>query len=101
MECSRVHSLWAVIGKILKVNIQYKHIVLGNNPQTQLIQTRDLVISYIAYSIYKFWILAENNKVNFITDCPFNFVKKDLFSRTVYIKDQDFINACDRIIKNL
>ena len=101
IECTRVQDLWAVVGKILKMDIYYRHIVLGNNPHNDLILKRNMVISYIAYSIYKFWILAENNKVNFATDCLFKFVKKDLFSRTVYLKDQEFTRICDKITTNL
>ncbi len=60
-----------------------------------------MLISYIKYSIYKFWLLAENKKIDFRNDCLLKFIKKDLFYRTTYIRDQKFIEMCDKITSDL
>ncbi len=100
-ECSRVHNLWIMIGTILKMNITYKHLVIGNIPRTEYIIARNLVISYIAYGIYKFWIMSENQKVNFNHDCLTSFIRRDIFSRTVYVNNDIFKNICDRLLSEL
>ncbi len=100
-ECPRVQNIWVLISTILKVNIKYKHIVIGNTPSSEGIIIRNLVISYVAYGIYKFWVLSENQKVNFTQDCPIKFIRKDLFSRTVYIKDKLFKHLCDKLLHEM
>ncbi len=100
-ECTRVNNLWAVIGGILKLDIKYKHLILGNRVDNDTIKYRNMLISYIKYSLYKFWVLSENKKVDFKNDCLIKFIKKDLFYRTTYIRDHKFVNMCDTIINNL
>ena len=100
-ECPRVHNLWTLIGSVLKLDIRYKHIILGTLQLNDITITRNLVISYIAYGIYKFWVMSENQKVNFNQDCLHNFIRKDLFSRTVYVSDKTFKNICDKIVAEL
>ncbi len=99
-ECDRVKNLWILIGSILKVNITYKHIVVGNKAENDYIKSRNLLFSYVAYGVYKFWIMSENQKVNF-NDSIQSFVKKDLFSRSINLNDQDFNKICDKIITEL
>ena len=83
------------------IEVQYKHIVLGNHVENDYIKARNLVISYVSYAIYKHWILSENNIVNFHTTSLLHFIKKDLMSRTIYVKEKMFLNICDKIIVNL
>ncbi len=100
-ECSRVHNLWILIGSILKLNVTYRHIVLGNVVTNDFLKNRNLLISYVAYAIYKFWILSENNKLDFNSASLINFVKKDIFRRSLYLKDEEFNSICDKLVKNL
>ncbi len=100
-ECPRVNNIWVLIGSILQVNITYKHIVIGNEPDSDFIKNRNLLISYIAYAIYKHWVQSENNIHNFNTSSLQSFIKKDLFSRTFYIKDQLFVNLVDKTISSM
>ncbi len=100
-ECPRVENLWKLIGNILQVNIRYKHLVIGNVVENDFILNRNLVLSYIAYGVYKFWILAENNKLRFDNDSLADFIKKDLFKRSLYIKNNLFLNIIDKIIRNM
>ncbi len=100
-ECPRVNNIWVLIGSILQVDIRYKHIVIGNEPSSDFIKNRNLLFSYIAYAIYKHWVQAENDIVNFNTSCLLSFIKRDLFSRTLYVKEKLFCNLVDKIITNL
>ncbi len=59
---------------------------------------RNMTISYVAYSIYKFWVMSENKKVNYTQNCLLKFIKNDLFKRTCYIGDKEFHKMCDKII---
>ncbi len=100
-ECPRVLNLWTLIGSILKVDIKFKHIVIGNIEESEYIQARNLSFSYIAYAIYKFWVMSENSKINFRRDCLITFVKNDLFRRTFFIKNKRFSDLCDSIITSM
>ncbi len=100
-DCPRVQNLWQAISTILQVNISYKHIIIGNVVSNDYIASRNLVISYITYGIYKFWILAENKKLKFDTESLHRFVKKDLFKRSTYNSDKIFIMLVDKIFNSL
>ncbi len=87
-----ISIVWALIGNIIKLAVQYRHIVIGNNEEND----------YIAlHAIYKFWIMAENRKLNFSTANIVEFVKKDLFNRTLYNSEKYFISLCDLVIIGL
>ncbi len=100
-ECPRAKNLWVHIGGILNLNIRYKHLIIGNQVENEYVKNRNLLISYITYSIYKFWVMAENGKINFNTDNLTTFVKKDLFRRTLYNKENLFVQMCDKICSEL
>ena len=100
-ECPRVASIWDLVSDILKVKITYKHIVIGNLEENDFIYNRNLLITYISYSIYKHWIQSQNKKINFNTDCILKFIKKDIFSRTIYVKNKEFRRQCDFLVNNL
>ncbi len=68
-ECSRVKCLWAIVGHILKLDVQYKHLILGDDETNTFIKGRNLLINYICYGLYKYWVLSENGKINFNTSC--------------------------------
>ncbi len=100
-ECPRVFNIWELISTLLKVKITYKHIVIGNIEDNSYIYNRNLLITYISYSIYKFWVLSQNNLANFKNDCLLSFIKKDLFTRTIYNQDDNFKKQCDSLIKEM
>ncbi len=100
-DCHRIQTVWNLISSILQVTIRYKHIVIGNREEVNLIKARNLLIFYISYSIYKFWVQSENNMVNFIEANIIEFIKKDVFSRTIYVKDKMFIQLCDKLITRM
>ena len=42
--------------------------------------------------------MSENKKINFENESLVAFVKKDLFRRTLYLKDITFSHICDTVI---
>ncbi len=99
--CDRVNAIWQLLGSILNLNIRYKHLIIGNKVVSDFIKSRNLLISYVAYSIYKYWIMSENGKVNFIHGNLLHFIKTDLFKRTYYVKNEEFIKLCDSVIQKI
>ncbi len=71
---------------------------MANN---EYIQARDFVINYITYSIFKMWIMSENNIFNLTNTCIISFIRKDLFKRTLYNDGKYFKLLCDRVIQNI
>ena len=100
-ECEKINNIWAIIGNILKVDIKYKHIVIGNISDNEYVQARNLLISYCSYAIYKMWIMFENDKIDYRSICMRQFIAKDLFSRTLYNENNHFKMLCDKVIKKL
>ena len=54
-ECKRIQALWELLGEVLKVNITWKHIVIGINDTNINSQVINMTISIAAYSIYCSW----------------------------------------------
>ncbi len=100
-ECPRVQNFWKLIGSILNVDIKYKHIVIGNIVTNDFIASRNLLFSYLSYGVYKFWILAENGKVRFHVDSLRAFIRKEIFKRSLYVKDKYFKQMVDDILEQL
>ncbi len=100
-ECPRVNNLWKLIGTCINLDISYRHIVVGNTVTNQIICSRNLLLSYVAYGIYKFWVMSENGKVNFVNDSLQKFIRLDLFKRSVYLKDTEFSKLVDKVISEM
>ena len=96
-ECDRVQTIWNLIGSILHLDIRYKHIIIGNKVDNEFIKARNLRISYVSYSIHKFWIMSENRKIDFLQANLLHFIKKDLFKRIYYAKDEEFTKIYDKV----
>ncbi len=100
-ECNRINHLWTIIGTILKMNITYKHIVVGNSEVNDFITQRNLVISYVAYGIYKMWIQGENDKLDFANVIVVQFIKKHIFQISLLHENNIFRSICDKLITAL
>ena len=85
-NCPRVNNIWQLISSILQVNITYKHIVVGNEPDSDFIKNRNLLISYVTYAIYKHWVQSENNLHNFNNSSLLSFIKKGSFFKNLLCK---------------
>ncbi len=100
-DCMYINNIWTIIGSILKMNITYKHVVVGTVMNNEFVKARNLMIDYISYAIYKMWIMSENNVINLTSTCIITFIRKDLFKRTFYNEDKYFKMLCDKVIQNL
>ena len=89
------------MGSILQMNITYKHVIIGTVMSNDYVKTRNLLIDYLAYAIYKMWIMSENKLINLTNTCLATFIIRDLFKRTLYTKDKYFSMLCDRVIQGV
>lgn len=54
-ECKNVEHIWRKLGSFLLIDIKWKHIILGFYlEQNDKIESLNLLISFIAYKIYKY-----------------------------------------------
>ena len=64
-DCSNVNDIWNLISSSLKFEISWKHIVIGfyqeTNDKTSVL---NILISFIAYRIYKFKMLCRLKNEN-------------------------------------
>ncbi len=100
-DCQRIKMLWYEIGTLLNLNISYRHIIIGVSGDSAFIKDRNLVINYIAFCVYKMWILYENKKLDFINTNIHEFVRRFLFKKTLIISSKYFNTICDKIITNI
>ena len=59
-DCNRVNIIWKEVGNIMKVDVQWKHIVLGFSEINVTMKTRNILCTIITYAIYIF-----NYKIKF------------------------------------
>ena len=100
-ECQDIKNIWIIIGDIINVHITYKHIIIGNIAYNDYVKNRNEVIAYIAYAIFKMWILYENNKFDIRNRNLLEFIKTELFKRSLFNNDKYFRLITDKIINEI
>ena len=60
-KCSRVNDLWKKIGSSLKLDIQWKHLVLGLQFDNECGYSNNLILVITLCTLYKFWYINKNN----------------------------------------
>ncbi len=60
-DCTRVKEIWEKIGLMLKMKIQWKHIVVGYFDQNNTTEFRNLIFNIVNYSIYSQWVKCSEN----------------------------------------
>ena len=65
------------------------------------VKNRNEVIAYIAYAIFKMWILYENNKFDIRNRNLLEFIKTELFKRSLFNNDKYFRLITDKIINEI
>ena len=62
--CSRVNEIWCSVSNIMKININWSHIVLGCREENEncINKCRNNIITIIAYAIYASWVKCEDSK---------------------------------------
>ena len=51
-ECNSVKKLWQDIGKFLRIDLQWKHLVIGFDESNKTCKFRNLILAITLYSIY-------------------------------------------------
>ena len=90
-----------MIGHILKVDIQYKHLIIGFPETNNYLKCKNLLLSYITYSIYRLWIICENEKQDMNKFNLCQYLKQYLLEKSCIIQEKNFRSQCDKIILNL
>ena len=62
-ECSIVQTIWQRLGLLLKVNLKWKHVVLGFFIDGEVRTFRYVIISIVAYGIFKTKIIYEQKEL--------------------------------------
>ena len=72
-QCNRVKTIWNKVGTLLKVDLSWKHIVIGLHEEAEkdINTVRNNILSIIAYSIYISWVKCDDSK------CTYKFVNID------------------------
>ena len=72
-QCNRVKTIWNKVGTLLKVDLSWKHIVIGLHEEGEkdINTVRNNILSIIAYSIYISWVKCDDSK------CTYKFVNID------------------------
>ena len=100
-ECRRVKHIWDNISKKLKINIKWRHIVIGYDNSSLLTKILNLFINIISFSIYKEWIICKQKPNNtFATVNLYNICINALRSYQI-ICDMTEDNKISTIYKHL
>ena len=74
-ECCRSQYIWKFYSKICKSNITWKDIVIGYNENCAGNIAKNIITSSAAYSIYKCWVICQNEENDYCDYKLFNSVR--------------------------
>lgn len=77
-NCKRIEEIWCKVGKILDVNIQWKHIVLGFTQDVTVHRVRNLLFKVISYAIFKLWLNSLDTKSILTSENMWKVIKNDI-----------------------
>ncbi len=89
-DCNRVNNIWRLLGKVLKMNIQWKHLVIGYIEESQITIFRNKIFTVILYSIFSQWVEFSEEPKKF----------RDLNLYTGIIKNLIFYNRVYKLTEN-
>ena len=64
-SCKRIQHIWLKIGIVFKLDIKWKHVVLGLNEASYINNVKNNIITIISYAIYTSWLSCDENKDNY------------------------------------
>lgn len=102
-DCDRVKLLWVRISSLLKLNIRWKHLVVGFPYKEYNIQLKKLngTLTIIAYSIYKSKIVSGLEGVRYCDVDIVKDLKKELFRNICLCKYIKVEYLCQRLISKI
>ena len=92
-ECANVNNMWKELGKILKLDISWKHLVLGVRGNNLVVCLRNMLFTTIMYALFKNWCNDIDNKMMYqpnthVMNCK-RIILKDIFLWNSIIKKTD------------
>ena len=77
-NCKIIQDIWSKLGKVIKVNIQWKHIVFGFTQDITVHRVRNLILKIVLYAIFKIWLKSLENDINRTQNFMWLYILKDL-----------------------
>ena len=77
-DCIRIKTIWDKMSRIVSTRIKWKNIIIGYTENNIYHTCRNLVISVILYSLYKFWISGLEDQESYIKQHVEKIVKHDI-----------------------
>ena len=65
-DCKRIQELWKMLGQLIDVKIQWKHIVFGFTQDLVIHKFRNLLMKIILYAIFKTWLQGIDDSPKFV-----------------------------------
>ena len=75
-SCSRIKTLWMLLGPILQIGITLKHIILGLKGISSENEVQNIVIVIVMYAIYCRWVKCNVKKNSYSEARVMQFVKE-------------------------
>jgi len=100
-ECKRIKALWEKVGRILKINIAWKHIVIGVNDTNTNSQIINMCISIVAYSINCLWIKCSMSNTPYENVKMMEHIESSLLFYSRVLKNTKAHNKIGEILLHL
>ena len=65
-DCKRIQEIWNVIGRLIGIKVQWKHIILGFAEDLVIHKFRNTLFKIVLYAIFKSWLQGIENKDKYI-----------------------------------
>ena len=69
-NCKIVQEIWSKLGKVMNIDIQWKHIIFGLTQDITVHRVRNLILKIFLYAIFKLWLRS----LEHVTSRTMNFV---------------------------
>ena len=66
-KCERINDVWNKVGQVIRVNIKWKHLVIGLDERYSEImnKAKNMIITIVVYSIFAGWVKCGESKESF------------------------------------
>ena len=102
-ECTQVVDLWKKVGYILKIDIQWKHLVLGFNDNNFYGTFRNFIFAMLMYSIYIYSFRVTENptvKLDYVIN-EYMYIYLKVIEKISLKQKSDFLNHYKLFLKNV
>ena len=66
-KCERINDVWNKVGQVIRVNIKWKHLVIGLDEKYSEIvnKAKHMIIAIVVYSTFAGWVKCGESKESF------------------------------------